>query len=36
MPIHGDLNTMPVPELLMWIGQTHKTGTLEIRTDRVT
>ena len=35
MPIHGDLNTMPVPELLMWIGQSQKTGTLEIRTVRV-
>ena len=35
MPIHGDLTTMPVPELLMWIGQSQKTGTLEIRTVKV-
>lgn len=35
MPLHGDLATMPVPELLMWIGQSRKTGTLEIRTDRL-
>src|SRR6266852_9960070 len=33
MPIQGDLSTMPVPELLMWISQCQKTGTLEIRTN---
>jgi hypothetical protein len=32
MPIHGSLSTMPVPELLMWISQCQKTGTLTIRT----
>jgi hypothetical protein len=32
MPIQGSLSTMPVPELLMWISQCQKTGTLEIRT----
>jgi hypothetical protein len=32
MPIAGNLRTMPVPELLMWISQYRKTGTLEIRT----
>lgn len=32
MPIHGDLRAMPVPELLMWISQSRKTGTLQIRT----
>lgn len=32
MPIQGSLRTMPVPELLMWISQFQKTGTLEIRT----
>ncbi|HYS54731.1 MAG TPA: DUF4388 domain-containing protein [Thermoanaerobaculia bacterium] len=32
MPIQGNLRTMPVPELLMWISQFRKTGTLEIRT----
>lgn len=31
MPIQGNLSTMPVPELLMWISQYQKTGTLEIR-----
>jgi len=35
MALHGDLGTMPVPELMMWIGQSQKTGTLEIRTDKV-
>lgn len=34
MPIQGNLATMPVPELLMWISQYQKTGTLEIRTSR--
>ena len=32
MPIQGSLATMPVPELLMWISQYQKTGTLEVRT----
>jgi hypothetical protein len=32
MPIHGDLAAMPLPEILMWISQCEKTGTLEIRT----
>jgi hypothetical protein len=32
MPIQGDLRAMSVPELLMWISQFQKTGTLEIRT----
>jgi hypothetical protein len=36
MPIQGNLATMPVPELLMWISQYQKTGTLEIRTSRAT
>ena len=31
MSIQGSLATMPVPELLMWISQYQKTGTLEIR-----
>jgi len=34
MPIEGDLRTMPVPELLMWISQYRKSGTLEIRAGR--
>lgn len=32
MPIQGTLAAMPVPELLSWISQFQKTGTLEIRT----
>jgi hypothetical protein len=32
MPLQGTLAAMPVPELLMWISQCQKTGTLEIRT----
>ena len=34
MPIHGNLTAMPVPEILMWISQCQKTGTLEIRGSR--
>ncbi len=33
MPIQGNLAAMPIPELLMWISQFQKTGTLEIRTN---
>lgn len=36
MPIQGDLAAMSVPELLMWISQYQKTGTLEIRTSKST
>jgi len=36
MPMQGDLQTMPVVELLMWISQFQKTGTLEIRTQAST
>ena len=36
MPIQGNLSTMPLPELLMWIAQYGKTGTLEIRTGTAT
>jgi hypothetical protein len=36
MPIQGNLSTMSVPELLMWISQGRKTGTLEIRTGKAT
>lgn len=35
MPIQGSLITMPVSELLMWISQFRKTGTLIIRTSRI-
>lgn len=34
MPIQGNLETMPMAELLMWISQFQKTGTLEIRTSQ--
>lgn len=34
MPMQGTLSTMSVPELLMWVSQYQKTGTLEIRTPR--
>ena len=34
MAMQGNLATMPVPELLMWISQYQKTGTLEVRTPR--
>jgi hypothetical protein len=36
MPLRGTLSTMSVPELLMWISQHQKTGTLEIRTGELT
>ncbi len=32
MPVHGNLAAMPIPEVLMWISQFQKTGTLEVRT----
>ncbi len=32
MPLTGSLATMPMAELLTWISQFQKTGTLEIRT----
>ena len=36
MPLQGNLKTMPVPELLMWISQFQKTGTLQIHTGHAT
>ncbi|GAC1401234.1 MAG: hypothetical protein NVSMB68_15830 [Thermoanaerobaculia bacterium] len=36
MPIQGNLAAMPIPEILMWISQCQKTGTLEIRTAKST
>jgi len=36
MPIQGTLKAMSVPELLMWISQYSKTGTLEIRSAGMT
>lgn len=36
MPLLGTFETMSVPELLSWIGQNRKTGTLQITTDNGT
>ncbi len=36
MPVKGNLAAMPVTELLMWISQFQKTGTLEIKTTAAT
>jgi hypothetical protein len=36
MPLLGTFETMSVPELLQWIGQNRKTGTLQITTDNGT
>ncbi|HSP32700.1 MAG TPA: DUF4388 domain-containing protein [Thermoanaerobaculia bacterium] len=36
MPIQGNLAAMPVTEILMWISQFQKTGTLEICTTAAT
>lgn len=36
MPLLGTFETMSVPELLQWIGQGQKTGTLQITTDNGT
>jgi hypothetical protein len=35
MPIQGNLKAMPVPEILMWVSQFQKTGTLEVRAPSV-
>ncbi|MCM2315350.1 MAG: DUF4388 domain-containing protein [Thermoanaerobaculia bacterium] len=34
MPLIGTFETMPIPELLQWIGQGRKTGTLQVTTDK--
>lgn len=31
MPVSGDLGTMPLPDLLQWIGESRKTGVLELQ-----
>ncbi len=36
MPLLGTFETMSVPELLQWVGQNRKTGTLQITTDNGT
>ena len=35
MAVNGDLYSMPVPELLQWLGGNRRTGTLEIERDKV-
>ncbi len=35
MSVHGELYSMPLPELLQWLGANGKTGTLEIERDKV-
>jgi hypothetical protein len=35
MAVTGDLHSMPLPELLQWLGVNGKTGTLVIERDRV-
>ena len=36
MPLHGTLSTMPLPDLLQWLGTALKTGTLQIERNRAT
>jgi hypothetical protein len=35
MPLLGTLSTMPLPDLLRWIGTARKTGTLQIERNKV-
>ncbi len=35
MPLFGTLNTMPLPDLLQWLGGVRKTGTLQVERNRV-
>ncbi|MDX1388255.1 MAG: DUF4388 domain-containing protein [Acidobacteriota bacterium] len=35
MAIHGDLRTMPVAELLRWVGSENRTGTLELERNSI-
>jgi hypothetical protein len=35
MAVYGDLVTMPLPELLQWLGGSAKTGVLEVERDKV-
>jgi len=34
MPVSGELATMPLPDLIQWIGQARKTGTLTVERGR--
>ena len=35
MPLYGTLKTMPLPDLLQWLGSARKTGTLQVESNRV-
>ena len=35
MPVHGDLKTMSLCDLLQWAGMNHKTGVLELERNKV-
>ena len=35
MPLHGTLETMPLPDLLQWLGTARLTGTLQVERNRV-
>jgi len=35
MPIHGDLNTMSLPDLLQWAAMTQKSGVMELERNKV-
>lgn len=35
MPVHGNLATMPMTELLQWLGNAGKTGTLAVERNKV-
>jgi hypothetical protein len=35
MPVHGDLKTMSLCDLLQWAGANHKTGVLELERNKV-
>lgn len=35
MPLFGTLSTMPLEDLLRWLGSTHRTGTLKVERERV-
>ena len=36
MPLFGNLASMPLPDLIQWLGISQKTGTLEVEKSRVT
>lgn len=35
MPLFGTLSSMPLPDLLQWLGSARKTGTLQVERNRV-